>query len=190
MATVEYRPTFILWTSFLAQLPMTLFFALWSGLFFGGMLSALVGHPASPGGMFGGQSLVIGSAALVLFPVVTLMLKTLNYGNTVYRVLPDRIEIDEGFLTQHRKEVRLSAVREVNLRRGVLQRMTGLGSIYLATMATGQGPGWQWSAVAGGTSTSGSGVMLMDLANSEAAYQELLGRMRATKARAEEAAQS
>jgi uncharacterized membrane protein YdbT with pleckstrin-like domain len=130
------------------------------------------------GGDFGTLATVIGLAALVLLPVAALTARAFNYRNTVYRVFADRIEIDEGFLTRHRKEVRLAAVREVNLRRGVLQRMTGLGSIYLATLATGQGTQWQWSSIFGGNSTSASGVMLMDLDDSEAVYEEMLRRVR------------
>ena len=185
MTPVEYRPTFIFWTSLIAVLPITLFMALWSGLFFGGMLSAFVQHPAFAGGMFGSAAWLIGVVVLVLFPVAALAARSLNYSNTVYRVFDDRIEIDEGFLTQHRKEVRLSAIREVNLRRGILQRLAGLGSVYLATLATGQGPQWQWSSIFGGNSTSASGVMFMDLTGSEAAYEEMLRRVRSAGGPAE-----
>jgi hypothetical protein len=184
----EYRPTFVLWASFLALVPITLFFALWAGLFFGGMLSSVYKDAAfTQGGMFGGLAFAIGGAVLVLFPVVMLIVRAMNYRNTVYRVLSDRIEIDEGFLAQHRKEVRLSAVREVDFRCSVLQRMAGLGSIYLATQATGNTRNWNWSTLAGSTSALPGGVLLMDLANPDAAYQQLLGRVRTAARRAETA---
>jgi uncharacterized membrane protein YdbT with pleckstrin-like domain len=110
---------------------------------------------------------------IFFFPILTLAIKWLNYKNTVYGLYANRIEIDEGFLTQHHKEVSLSSVREISLRRGILQRLVGLGSVYLATPATGQGPWWQSSALIGGTSTFGSGAMLMDLVDAEAAHKQL-----------------
>jgi hypothetical protein len=117
MVIVVYRPTFVLWTSFLGQLPLQLFFACWAGGFFGGLLSML--FPGTFGATLpvGDPFLTIGITVLLLFPVVTLAAKWLNYRNTVYRVYRDRIEIEEGFLTLHRKEIRLISVREINLRR-------------------------------------------------------------------------
>jgi len=180
----EYRPTFVLLTSFLAQLPLQLFFAIWAGGFFGGLLSVLF-----PTGIvtarayIGSPFLVIGIAVLLLFPIVTLAAKWLNYSNTAYRIYSDRIEIEEGFLTLHRKELPLISIREINLRRGLLQRLIGLGSVYLATAATGQGLWWSTSAIVGGTSTFGSGAMLMDLADPDTAYErlrELVERARST----------
>lgn len=167
----EYRPTFVLWTSFLNQLPLQLFFTVWAGGFFGGLLTSM-----SPGlakalqASVGSPFLVIGLTVLVLFPVATLAAKRLNYANTTYRLRPDRIEIEEGFFTVHRKEVRISAIRETSLRRSVLQRLVGLGSVYVATQATGQGSGWRPSALLGSSSTFGSGLMMMDLGNAEEAY--------------------
>jgi hypothetical protein len=170
----EYRPTFVLWTSFVAQLPLQLFFAFWAGGFFGGMVSVLLPSAANILKVhLGNPFLTIGIAVLFLFPIVTLTAKWLNYKNTAYRIYSDRIEVQEGFLTQHRKEIYLSSVREINLRRGILQRPVGLGSVYLATPATGQGQWWQPSALLGATSTFGSGVMLMDLASYDIAYQQL-----------------
>src|SRR5262245_21863184 len=171
---VEYRPKFILWTSFLAQVPLQLFFALWAGGFFGGILSFFLPTVAAKMSIsIGNPFVIIGLAILVVFPVVTLAIRWLNYNNTVYRLYPDRLEVEEGFLTRHRKHVYVSSVREVNLRRGILQRLVGLGSVYVATPATGQGLGWQTSALIGATSTFGSGIMLMDLENSEEAYEKI-----------------
>jgi membrane protein YdbS with pleckstrin-like domain len=170
----EYRPKFVLWTSLLAQVPLQLFFALWAGMFFGGLLNAFLPTAADFISRHVGSPFVtFGVVVLCLFPIVTLSIKWLNYSNTVYRVYSNRIEIQEGFLTQHRKEIQISSIREINLRRGILQRLVGLGSVYLATLATGQGQWWQSSAIIGGTSTFGSGAMLMDLVNSDAGYEQL-----------------
>lgn len=173
-AMAEYRPKFILWTSILTQLPLQIFFALWAGGFVGGMFTFLLPSLATKMSVtFGNPFVIIGVAVLLLFPVVTLAIRWLNYKNTIYRVYSDRLQIDEGFFTRRRKEVYISSVREVNLRRGILQRLVGLGSVYVATTATGQGSGWQTSALIGATSTFGSGLMLMDLENSEEAYEKI-----------------
>jgi membrane protein YdbS with pleckstrin-like domain len=174
MASAEYRPRFVLWTSFLAQLPLQIFFSFWVGGFFGGLLAFfLPGAASALAARFASPTLVLGWTTFLLFPIVTLAVKRLNYRNTVYRLHRDRVEIVEGFLTQHRKEVPFASVREVSLRRGILQRVAGLGSVYIATLATGQALGWSTSAILGGGSTLGSGAMLMDLANSEAAYTQV-----------------
>ena len=180
MPSAQYRPRFVLWTSLLNQLPVHLFLTVWAGGFVGGMLwsiapAAARALQANVGSPFG----VIAALTFCLFPVVTLWARSVNYAATTYSIHPDRIAIEEGFLTQHRKEIRFSAVREINLRRSVLQRMVGLGSVYVATQATGQGFGWKPSALFGGTSTFGSGAMLMDLPDWEEAYERLRGTVEA-----------
>jgi membrane protein YdbS with pleckstrin-like domain len=185
MLVAEYRPKFVFWTSVLAQVPLQLFFAFWAGGFFGGLLTALL--PAAAASMsrhVGSPFVTFGQMVLCLFPIATLSVKWLNYRNTVYRIYSDRIQIQEGFLTQHRKELQLSSIREISLRQGMLQRLVGLGSVYLASLATGQGLSWQSSATLGGTSTFGSGAMLMDLVDPEAAYEKLRGLLDARTAAA------
>jgi membrane protein YdbS with pleckstrin-like domain len=174
MALAEYRPRFVLWTSFFAQLPLQLFIAFWAGGFFGGLITSF--FPAAADRVIDRLMypfVAVGFGTFFLLSVGTLIVKSLNYANTVYRIHPDRIEIEEGFFTRHRKELAFCSVREINLRRGILQRLVGLGSVYIATAATGQGQWWQSSAIIGATSTFGSGAMLMDLANSETIYQQL-----------------
>ena len=170
-ASVTYRPRFVLWTSFLAQLLPQLFVAVWAGLFFGGVLGFVFPNYARPAGS--SLSWTLGWIVFLAFPVVTLTVKRLNYARTRYHIYHDRLDVEEGFLTQHRKEILRISIREVNLRRGILQRLVGLGSIYIGTTATGLGPRWQASTVLGATSTFGSGVMLMDVPDPEATYKHL-----------------
>lgn len=174
-APVEtYRPRFVLWTSFLAQLPLQLFFSFWAGGFVGGLLHTLLpGVSAALSELTGSPFKAIGVLVLIGFPLVSLSVKALNYANTTYQVLADRLVIEEGFLTQHRKEIALSSIREVSLRRSVLQRMVGLGSVYVATQATGTGQSWSPLSTLGGSSTFGSGAMLTDLVEAEKAYASL-----------------
>jgi len=171
---------FVWWTAFLQQLPFQLFLTLWSTLFFGNMLAFVnVGRAVASGTVnfatvFAGYGL-IATLTFLAVPVVFMGLKWANYRTSEYRLLGDRIEFAEGFLTKQHKTVAFSDVREVSLRRGVLQRLAGLGTVYLATQATG-GDGWSFSG-AGFGSSSGSGVLLRDLAESERVYTDLRARL-------------
>lgn len=123
----------------------------------------------------------IAAFTFVAVPVVFMGLKWANYRTSAYRLFDDRIEFAEGFLTKQQKTVAFSDIREVSLGRGVLQRLTGLGSVYLATHATGGGWGWSFSGASFGAS-SGSGVLLRDLADSETVYADLRTRLERLRA--------
>lgn len=180
------RPRFVLWTAVLRQLPLQLFLTVWAGLFFGGFLSffgtvaAMTRTRGDPGAiiaaMFAGPAL-IGVLAFFAVPVVTVGAKYLNYRNTSYRIDDRYIGVEEGFFTVQSKRVLLEDVREVSLRRGILQRMSGVGSVYLASRATGGGWSWSGSPMLGATSVSGSGVMLMDLPDWQEVYEAMQRRL-------------
>ena len=131
--TFTVRPVFIGWITLLIQLPLQLFFTLWSGGFFGGMIQAT--------GLFarGSQTpfIVFGAIAFFGVPLVAYFGKKLNYSRTEYRFFADRLEFEEGFFSINKKVIMFRDVREVTLRKGILQRIYGLGTIYLATLATG-----------------------------------------------------
>ena len=48
---------------------------------------------------------------------------------TVYRLSSDRLFIKRGFFTTHEDEVRLYRILDISLKRTLLQKMFGLGSI-------------------------------------------------------------
>ena len=78
------RPVFIGWIALLYQLPFQLFFTVWSGVFFGGLISSLHIFPRDSG------------APLHFFfgvPLVTYFGKKLNYSRTEYKFLNDRTRI-------------------------------------------------------------------------------------------------
>nr|WP_281381093.1 PH domain-containing protein [Methylobacterium brachythecii] len=97
----------------------------------------------------------------------------MNYRNTQYRLFSDRLEVEEGFMTLHEKRIMFRDVREVSIRRGVLQRTAGLGSVYLATQATGTGQAWSPFRLLGTGSTFGSGAMIMDIPDAGEAYERI-----------------
>ena len=124
------KPIFIGWITLLTQLPLQLFFTIWCGGFFGGMASSFLSIK------FPTAALYIGGLTFIIFPTVIYWGKKLNYARTEYRFYVDRLEFDEGFFTLQKKVIKYRDVKEVTLREGILQRIYGLGTVYLATLAT------------------------------------------------------
>ena len=118
------RPVFVGWIVLLLQLPIQLFLTFWAGGFFGGLTSSL-------------PFLFFGGIAFFGIPAVAYFGKKLNYSRTEYRFFHNRLEFEEGFFSINKKVIKYRAVKEVTLRKGIFQRIYGLGTIYLATLATG-----------------------------------------------------
>ena len=171
------RPVFIGWITLLVQLPFQLFFTVWAGLFFGGMASGIFGRIASAIGLFprGSSAPFIFFGALAFFgiPLVAYVGKKLNYSRTEYRFFADHLEFEEGFFSINRKTIRFGDVREVTLHKGFLQRIYGLGTIYLATLATGSYRNFNAFAALGFGNVSASGISVRDIRNPDEAYEKI-----------------
>jgi uncharacterized membrane protein YdbT with pleckstrin-like domain len=169
------RPVFIGWLTLLAQVPLQLFFTLWAGMFFGGFTSTLFPHNSWwPFVLFGG-------IAFLGIPLLTYVGKKLNYARTEYRFSDNRLEFEEGFFSLNKKVILLKDVREVTLRKGFLQRLCGLGSIYLATLATGSSTSVNAFTALGFGNVSASGIIVRDIADPDETYariQQLVERSR------------
>lgn len=163
------RPVFIGWITLLMQLPAQLFFTVWCGGFFGGMTSLLFPGSRLPFLLFGGL-------AFFGIPIVAYFGKKLNYSRTEYRFYPDRLEFEEGFFALNRKVIRFRDVKEVSQHKGMFQRIYGLGTIYLATLATGTSfgaTGWNPFGALGFGNVSASGVSVRDVTNPDAAFEQI-----------------
>lgn len=161
------RPVFVGWITFVKQLPVQLFMTVWIAVFFG-VMSRFAGLPAWSGPW------LFGGLAFVAIPLVVYVGRKLTYAHTVYAFHDDRVEFETGFFSISRKVVDFRDVKEVTLRKGVLQRLYGLGTIYLATLATGRGSSepnlfssWGFGDV------SASGVTVRDIANPDAAFERI-----------------
>lgn len=123
----------------------------------------------------GGEAFANYALLLWGLPVISFLLpmpvwfywKKLTYQNAYYDVQDDKIEYSESFLNAIEKEVFYERIIEVILKKSVVQRYFGLGTIVLQTHATSIQSG-----------ASGSGIKLMDLENSESAYKELKEKIR------------
>lgn len=163
------RPVFIGWITLLVQLPLQLFLTFWAGAFFGGMLMAT--------GLFDRGSrapfFFFGAVAFVAIPIIACFGKWLNYSRTEYRFFDDHLEFEEGFFSINKKVIRFCDVREVTLRKGILQRIYGLGTIYLATLATGSGSSFRPFTALGFGNVSGSGISVRDIRNPDQTFDSI-----------------
>jgi uncharacterized membrane protein YdbT with pleckstrin-like domain len=161
------RPVFIGWIVLLMQLPFQLFFTFWSGGFFGGMFHSFIGPQGSAPFIF------FGGLAFFGVPLVAYFGKKLNYARTEYRFYADRVELEEGFFTINRKVINFANVKEVTMRKGIFQRMYGLGTVYLATLATGSTSSANPFYALGFGNVSASGVSVRDIADPDQAYERI-----------------
>jgi uncharacterized membrane protein YdbT with pleckstrin-like domain len=169
------RPVFVGWITLLVQLPFQLFFTFWAATFFGSIFATLLKNTSH-------QSFVLfGALAFVTVPIVAYVGKKLNYAHTEYRFYDDRLEFEEGFFSINEKLVKLREVREVTMRKGFLQRFYNLGTIYLATEATGSSPANNIFFSLGFGNVSGSGIGVRDVTDPDGVFEKvkaLVGRYR------------
>ncbi len=165
------RPVFVGWIALLRQLPFQLFFTVWSGGFFGGMTMSFHLFPNNSWAPF----ILFGALAFVGVPLVAYFGKRLNYARTEYRFFPDRLEFEEGFFTINKKVIKFRDVKEVTLNKNIFQRTCGLGTIYLATLATGSSTYNNVFTAFGFGNVSASGVGVRDIQNPDETYDKIRG---------------
>jgi len=168
MERLAVRPVFIGWITLLMQVPLQLFFTLWCGGFFGGLAasSGLVPKGFS-------AAYVIGAITFIAFPLVAYVGKKLNYSRTAYRFYDDRLEFEEGFFSINKKVIRFQDIKETTLREGFLQRIYGLGSIYLATLATGTTRNANPFSALGFGNVSASGIVVRDVGEPNDVFEKV-----------------
>jgi membrane protein YdbS with pleckstrin-like domain len=169
------KPVFVGWITLLVQLPLQLFLTFWAALFFGGITTALLsGFGDDPGDFFAGPPFVIfGMLAFFGVPLIAFIGKQVNYSRAEYRFFDDHMELEEGFFSVNRKQVRYADVKEITLHKGMLQRTVGLGTVYLATLATGSAPGSNAIQAFGFGNVSASGVTIRDIQNPDEEYERI-----------------
>jgi len=166
---LSVTPVFVGWITLLMQLPLQLFFSFWAGGFFGGMLTVA--------GLFPRDSFVgsyfIGIVVFFAIPIVAYVGKKLNYSRTEYRFYDDRLEFEEGFFSLNKKIIKYRDIKETTLREGMLQRIYGLGSIYLATLATGSVRNTNPFVALGFGNVSASGIIVRDIPDPNDAFARI-----------------
>jgi uncharacterized membrane protein YdbT with pleckstrin-like domain len=170
------RPVFVGWITLLVQLPLQLFFTFWAGGFLGGMFTTAGRFiSGTPHAVQDAQApfIIFGALAFFGIPLVAYLGKKLNYQRTEYRFYADRLEFEEGFFSINKKIIKFCDVKEVTLRRGILQRTQGLGTVYLATLATGSTTANNPFVALGFGNVSASGVSVRDVADPEVVFTRI-----------------
>lgn len=178
-STLVLRPEFVPKAALLAAMPLQIFLTIWGGGFFGGFSQLVIdGLDLSvprwvPFPVFG--ALFFFGIALFFYHA-----QRRSYEKTQYRFTKFKLDYYQGFLTVAEDTVPLANVAEVSLRRGLVQKRFGLGTIILST------------PVSITSSRDLSGIRLHDLKDPEEAYErvkELVeGAHRGNTRRAEAAA--
>jgi membrane protein YdbS with pleckstrin-like domain len=152
------KPVFVPWVTLLSVLPLQILFGIWGAGFFGGFgMFAIRGTGIPLPSWF--AFAVFGLLFFFGIPILACTAKKRTYAKTEYRFYSDRLEYAEGFWTAENKTISYSSVTEASLRRGVIQQKFGLGTIYLATPATGLSQG---RAI--------SGIRITDIPDAEAVF--------------------
>jgi len=175
--TFSIRPIFIGWITLLIQLPLQLFFTVWAGAFFGALITSTGLFPRGSHAPF----IFFGLLAFFGIPLIAYFGKKLNYGRTEYRFFPDHVEFEEGFFSVNKKIIRFADVRELTLHKGIFQRIYGLGTIYLATVATGSFQNFNAFRALGFGNVSASGVSVRDISDPDQTYERIRRLVDASK---------
>lgn len=161
------RPHFIGWVTALSVLPIQLFMTVWGAGFLGGFgLFAVqgLGLPLPPWFTF----VFFGCLFFLGIPLLVYTAKKRTYAQTEYRFFRNRLEYAEGFWTAENKTIKYDKVTETAMRRGIIQRKYGVGTIFLATPATGFQQG-----------RARSGIQIRDVEEPEKVYgmvEKLIGK--------------
>jgi membrane protein YdbS with pleckstrin-like domain len=161
------RPKFLGKATALSALPTQIFIAIWGAGFFG-IPSGMAIKSMDLSIPLWGPPIVFGMLFFLGIPSIVYFVRKKTYDNTEYRFYKDHLEYTEGFWTAENKNISYRQIVETSMRRGIIQRKYGLGTIYLATPATGENPG-----------KSSSGIRVRDIKNPEEVYetvQKLIGK--------------
>ena len=130
------KPKFLPLVTAFSILPLQMFFTIWGGGFFGGFSLFAVkalNLPLPTWSTF----VFFGCLFFFAIPIVTYVAKKKSYAKTEYRFYPTKLDYYEGFFTTEEKAINYKSVNEIYLRKGIFQKMYGLGTIMLSTPATG-----------------------------------------------------
>ena len=140
------HPCFIGWVTALSVLPIQIFMTVWGAGFCGGFGMFIVqglGLPLPPWFPF----FFFGCLFFFGVPILVYTAKKRTYAETEYRFFRDRLEYAEGFWTAEKKTIKYDKITETAIRRGIIQRKYGLGTIFLSTPATGFSQGRAMSGI-------------------------------------------
>lgn len=125
------KPQLISWVVIVRSLPMTLRFTILAAAF-GGTAAFFMSLLQFAHYTLWWPFIYCGLAAFIIVPLIVLFIFYRTYAETEYKFFEDHLEYAEGFWTIDHKTIAYRHITQVNMRRGIIQRLYGLGSIYLA----------------------------------------------------------
>ena len=161
---LSIRPVFVGWVVLAARLWLQGYIAAVCGAA-GTILTTLLYRIDIGGPGF----VAFGAFGFILAPFGILAINKLNYARTEYRFYPDRLEFEQGFFTVNKKVFMFRDVREVTLQKSVMQRIYGLGTVNLSTLASDV-PNQSPYARFGFGRGSPSGASVQDIPNPDQAF--------------------
>jgi len=160
-----FGPKFKLLPLFLSILPIQIFMTIWSAGFFGGFSQAFIKQTGYFAEMPSYAPFIFfGTLAFLMVPFLVIIPAQRTYKETTYKIFNDRVEYMEGFWTLEKKVVYFTDIKEIYCRRGVFQKMYGLGTIVLSSPMTGSTMG-----------VSRSGFKMRDVSNPDLLFKRLQG---------------
>ncbi len=139
------------------QLLLTLWGAITFGIF-GLLLINYYGWALSPWLI----AIIAGAFFFVVTPIVYLFIMFNRYTKTRFFFFDDRLENWSGFIRMKKYVVKYNDIVELNMQSGVMQKFSGIGDIYLATV-----PVNRVALFAGG------GIRLFDIPHPEDAFNRI-----------------
>lgn len=65
--------------------------------------------------------------------LVSIFFSYVNFKKTEYKFYKDKVEYYEGFLVKNRKTINYNKISNIGQRKGIFERMFGLGTIFIDT---------------------------------------------------------
>ena len=137
----EYKPLLIIRPFFsplvtlFKQIPIQILFTLWGGAVFGiGGYFIIKYLELSLHPWF--FAVLFGCLFFFITPIVYLFSMMNRYAKTEYKFFRNKLDYSEGVFTVGDRSISFDGIIEVNLVRGMSQRMFGLGTIVLSTAVT------------------------------------------------------
>ena len=130
------KPRMVTWVILARYIPMQINMTFIGALIFGGLalvyhlLTGTLEHPVRPFVFF-------GVFFFLLVPIIVYIAYRRTIADSYYEFYPDRVEFYEGFWTAHHKVLYYKHITEVSLRRNLIQRMYGMGTIHFAVPSRG-----------------------------------------------------
>ena len=134
------KPVFLSIKMLAATVAWQIFLTLWAMVIFGIVGVLMISH-------FGWDTshwyfvITAGAVFFVMTPVAYIIIMLNRYTRTEYRFYKDRLEYWEGYFRLRKKQLRYADMIEINLKRGILQRLSQLGDIVISSSATSASDG-------------------------------------------------